>query len=164
MSHHRTMDAYSEDLRRKIVEAVQQRRMNKSEAAALLAGSLYALFFLIYLHPTAATLGGEFIGRVAEDKFVARSLFLPLALMFAFLFLESRKLRYLMVFAFFCWAVVAIHPAGLAIIGLSMAGFGLFHLAVNWRKKQAWIRTVSLGVPLVSVLKRIAMSLVYEPS
>src|ERR671914_237611 len=27
------MDAYSEDLRRKIVEAVQQRRMNKSEAA-----------------------------------------------------------------------------------------------------------------------------------
>jgi transposase len=33
MSHHRTMDAYSEDLRHKIVEAVQQRRMSKSEAA-----------------------------------------------------------------------------------------------------------------------------------
>src|SRR5215212_3800824 len=33
MSHHRVMDAYSEDLRRKIVEAVQRRRMNKSEAA-----------------------------------------------------------------------------------------------------------------------------------
>ena len=124
----------------------------KSEAAALLAGSLYALFFLIYLHPTAASLGGEFVGRVAEDKFVARFLFLPIALVFAFLFLESRKLRYLMVFAFFCWAVVAIHPAGLAIIGLSMAGFGLFHLAVNWRKKQAWIRTVSLGGTLLSVL------------
>ena len=124
----------------------------KREAAALLAGSLYALFFLIYLHPTAATLGGEFIGRVAEDKFVARLLFLPIALVFAFLFLESRKLRYLMVFAFFCWAVVAIHPVGLAIIGLSTAGFGLLHLAVNWRKKQAWIRTVSLGGTLLIVL------------
>ena len=124
----------------------------KSEAAALLAGSLYALFFLIYLHPTAASLGGEFIGRVAEDKFVARLLFLPIALIFAVLFLESRKLGYLMVFAFFCWAVVAIHPVGLAIIGLSTAGFGLLHLAVNWRKKGAWIRTVSLGGTLLSVL------------
>ena len=33
MSHHGPMDAYSEDLRDKIVEAVQQRRMSKSEAA-----------------------------------------------------------------------------------------------------------------------------------
>ena len=33
MRHHRTMDAYSEDLRQKIVEAVQQRHMTKSEAA-----------------------------------------------------------------------------------------------------------------------------------
>jgi hypothetical protein len=33
MSHHGAMDAYSEDLRRKIVQALQQRRMNKSEAA-----------------------------------------------------------------------------------------------------------------------------------
>jgi hypothetical protein len=124
----------------------------KSKTAALLAGSLYALFFLIYLHPTAASLGGEFVGRVAEDKFVARLLFLPIALVFAFLFLESRKLRYLMVFAFFCWAVVAIHPVGLAIIGLSTAGFGLLHLAVNWRKKEAWIRTASLGGALLSIL------------
>ncbi len=34
------MDAYSEDLRRKIVEAVQQQRMNKSEAARALGLSL----------------------------------------------------------------------------------------------------------------------------
>jgi transposase len=33
MSHHGLMDAYSEDLRRKIVGAVQERRMNQSEAA-----------------------------------------------------------------------------------------------------------------------------------
>ena len=40
MSHHRTMDAYSEDLRRKIVKGVQQRRMNKSEAARAFGVSL----------------------------------------------------------------------------------------------------------------------------
>jgi transposase len=34
------MDAYSEDLRRKIVEALQQRRMNKSEAARAFGVSL----------------------------------------------------------------------------------------------------------------------------
>ncbi len=123
----------------------------KSETAALLAGSLYAMFFLTNLEPTAASLGGEFIGRVTEDKFVARALFLPVALIFAFLFLESRKRRYLALFAFLCWAVVAIHPAGLAIIGLSTAGFGLVRLAVNWRKKDAWIGTASLGGALLSV-------------
>src|SRR5215218_4670802 len=40
MSHHEVMDAYSEDLRRKIVEAVQERRMNQSEAARAFGVSL----------------------------------------------------------------------------------------------------------------------------
>ena len=40
MSHHGVMDAYSEDLRRKIVEAVEGRRMNKSEAARAFGVSL----------------------------------------------------------------------------------------------------------------------------
>jgi hypothetical protein len=128
------------------------RTLLKSETAALLTGSLYALFFLINLHPTVASFGAELIGRVAEDKFVARFLFLPIALIFAFLFLESRKLRYLVGFAFLCWVVVTIHPVGLAIIGLSTAGLGLFHLAVNRRDKGSWIRTVSLGGALLSVL------------
>ena len=40
MCHHGVMDAYSEDLRRKIVEAVQERRMNQSEAAHAFGVSL----------------------------------------------------------------------------------------------------------------------------
>jgi hypothetical protein len=125
----------------------------KSETAALLASSLYALFFMVNLtFPLLDSFGGEFIGRVAEDKFVARFLFFPTALIFAYLYLESRKWRYLLVFAFLCWAVVAVHPVGLALIGLCTAGFGLFHLAVNLRDKGAWIRTVSLGGTLLSVL------------
>src|SRR5918994_2789898 len=40
MSHHGPMDAYSEDLRKKIVQALQQRRMTKSEAARAFGVSL----------------------------------------------------------------------------------------------------------------------------
>jgi transposase len=40
MSHHRLMDAYSEDLRQKIVEALERQRMNKSEAARAFGVSL----------------------------------------------------------------------------------------------------------------------------
>jgi transposase len=39
-SHHEPMDAYSEDLRQKIVQAVQQRHMSKSEAARAFGVSL----------------------------------------------------------------------------------------------------------------------------
>jgi hypothetical protein len=119
----------------------------KSETAALLVGAVYALGFLIHLAPK-----GSLVGRIAEDKFIAWFLFLPVVLIFAVLFLESRKQRYLMIFAFLCWSVVAVHPVGLAIISLSTAGLGLLHLAVNWRKKEAWIRTVSVGAALLSVL------------
>jgi transposase len=40
VSHHRLMDAYSEDLRQKIVQALERRRMNKSEAARAFGVSL----------------------------------------------------------------------------------------------------------------------------
>jgi transposase len=42
-SHHALMDAYSEDLRRKIVRGVEQRRMSKSEAARVFGVSLSSL-------------------------------------------------------------------------------------------------------------------------
>src|SRR5215208_4875140 len=40
MSHHTPMDAYSEDLRQKIVQALTEQRMNKSEAARAFSVSL----------------------------------------------------------------------------------------------------------------------------
>jgi hypothetical protein len=138
---------------------VLARLLLRSEAAALMAGSLYALFFLIHLDTSLLYLdsgllkfGWDFTGRIAEDKFTARYIFLPVALAFAVLFLESKRLRYLGFFALVCWSVMAVHPVGLAIIGLSMAGFGLIYLAVNRRKREDWTKMVSLGVALLSVL------------
>jgi transposase len=40
MIHHRMMDDYSEDLRHKIVQALQQQRMNQSETARAFGVSL----------------------------------------------------------------------------------------------------------------------------
>ncbi len=128
------------------------RLLLKNRAAALVAGTVYALFFLLYLGPTIFVFGGEFITRAAEDKFAARFLFLPVCLCLAAAFLESRKLRYLIFFGFVCWSVVAVHPVGLAIIGLSVTGFGLAHLAVNRRDPGVWRTVVALGVALLSVL------------
>ncbi len=128
------------------------RTLFKNEAAALFAGCLCALFYLVNLDASLLSFGSEFIGRVAEDKFAARFVFLPVALALAVAFLESRKTRYLWVFAFICGAVMAVHPVGLAIIGLSMAGFGLVYLTVNWREREAWTMMVGLGVTILSVV------------
>jgi hypothetical protein len=61
----------------------------ESEKAALLSGCLYALFFLIHLSQSRIAWGGEFVQRLPEDKLVAKFLFLPLALAFAYAFLEG---------------------------------------------------------------------------
>ena len=117
----------------------------RDRTAALLVASLYALGLLLDVE-------GRWIGRVAEDKFLAWFLCLPVALIFAVLFLERREKRHLATFAFFCWAVVAVHPVGLAIVGLSAAGLGLFHAAANWRARQAWAGAAGLAGALMSIL------------
>jgi hypothetical protein len=129
------------------------RALLKGEAAALLAACLYALFFLVNLDYTFYSFGGEFIGRIAEDKFVARFVFVPVSLGFALAYLqEARKIRYLGAFALLCWSVMAVHPVGLAIIGLCVGGLGLVHLALNVGQKQAWAKLAALAMALLSVL------------
>lgn len=123
----------------------------RTSTAALLAGSLFALFLLVSLDPSPLTEGGMFISRITEDKFVARYIFLPVALSFMVLFLRRQKLRYLALFAFTCWTVVVIHPVGLAIIAISAVGFGLVYLMINWRKRSAWMNMTGLGLALFSV-------------
>ncbi len=124
----------------------------KSETAALLIGSLYALFLLITLHAPLFDFGNEFVTRIADDKLTARFVFLPVALAVAVVYLKSKELRYLAVFAFFCWAMMAVHPVGLAITGISMAGFTLFYLAFNWRKRESWTKIGALGLAGASAI------------
>ncbi|MCA1848362.1 MAG: DUF6077 domain-containing protein, partial [Actinobacteria bacterium] len=128
------------------------RTLLKSEKAALFCGCLYALFFLVHLSVSRLTFGGEFIQRLPEDKLATKFLFLPLALAFAAAFLESGRRVYFWSFAFVCCAVMAVHPIGLAIIGISMAGFGILHLAANPRSREAWARISAMGLAGVAVI------------
>jgi uncharacterized membrane protein len=115
-------------------------------------GCLYALFFLIDLDASRLSFGGEFVSRLAEDKMAARFVFLPMALAFAAAFLEEGRRAYLWCFALVCCAVVAIHPIGLAIIGISMAGFGILHLAASPRRREALFRVSAMGLSGIAVV------------
>jgi hypothetical protein len=128
------------------------RTLLKSERAALFCGCLYALFFLVHLSVSRLTFGGEFIQRLPEDKLATKFLFLPLALAFAAAFLESGRRVYFWCFAFVCCAVMAVHPIGLAIIGISMAGFGILHLAANPRSRESWTRISAMGLAGLAVI------------
>ncbi|CAA9389745.1 MAG: hypothetical protein AVDCRST_MAG22-508 [uncultured Rubrobacteraceae bacterium] len=124
----------------------------KSERAALFCGCLYALFFLVHLGQSRFTFGGEFVQRLPEDKLATKFLFLPLALAFAAAFLDGGGKRYFGCFAFMLCAVLTIHPIGFAIIGLSMAGFGILHLASNPRSRSSWTRVSAMGLTGVVVM------------
>lgn len=119
---------------------------------ALVAGCFYALFLLISMDGALPLFGREFLLRMIQDKGVARFIFMPVALCFAVGYLEERKLRHLLLFGFLCWAVITVHPAGLAIIGLSAAGYGLLHVVMDWRRLSAWVGATTLGVALLSIL------------
>src|SRR5829696_4918672 len=124
----------------------------ESEKAALLSGCLYALFFLVHLSQSRITWGGELVQRLPEDKLVAKFLFLPLALAFAYAFLQGGTKRYFLGFSFLCCAVMAVHPIGLAIIGISMAGCAILHLAANPRSRAAWARISAMGLTGVAII------------
>jgi hypothetical protein len=124
----------------------------ESETAALLIGTLYAVFFLVTLRSPLYDFGSEFVTRIADDKLTARFVFLPVALAVAVVYLKGRELRYLAVFAFLCWAMMAVHPVGLAITGLSMAGFSIFYLAFHWRERGAWVSISGLGLAGASAI------------
>ena len=124
----------------------------KSERAAVLTASVYALFHVAFIQPSVQNVGVELAARISEDKYAARFLILPATLLFAVLFTEGRRWRYLGLFTFFCWAAVAVHPSVLPAIGLCMLGFGATHVAVNPRLRAAWTGMAALALGMWSVV------------
>jgi hypothetical protein len=124
----------------------------KSERGAVLIASVYALFHIIFIQPSVHNVGVELAARISEDKYAARFLILPVTLLFALLFVESRRWRHLGLFTFFCWAAVGVHPSVLPAIGLCMLGFGVAHVATDMRLRSAWTGMVALALGMWSVV------------
>jgi len=135
---------------------------------ALFAACGYAAYVLATLGLSPGSPGWDFVERATEDKFVARFVFLPVALIFAVLYLRERRWRYLLAFALLCWGVAAVHPLGVALIGISCAGFGLmaclFALARRGTDTEpAWgpvLRALALGSAALSLAVPAAAYLV----
>jgi hypothetical protein len=126
--------------------------ISRSERAAVLIASVYALFHIIFIQPSVHNVGVELAARISEDKYAARFLILPVTLLFALLFVERRRWRHLGLFTFFCWAAIAVHPSVLPAIGLCMLGFGVAHVAANLRLRAAWTGMVALALGMWSVV------------
>jgi hypothetical protein len=47
---------------------------------------------------------------------------------------------------------MAVHPIGLAIMGVSMSGFSALHLAANPRAREAWGRISDMGLAELGVM------------
>jgi Family of unknown function (DUF6077) len=136
----------------------------KSERAAVLIATVYALFHIVFIQPSVHNVGVELAARISEDKYAARFLILPVTLLFALLFVERRRWRHLGLFTFFCWAAVAVHPSVLPAIGLCMLGFGVAHVAVNLRLRAAWTGMVALALGMWSVVLGPVVLLLFADS
>lgn len=119
--------------------------------AAVLCGCVFALFHVVFMEPSVHNIGVELAARIAEDKHAARFLILPVALLFATLFVKTRRYRYLLLFASLCWTVVAVHPVVLAPLGLCMLGFGMVRVMADPRRGSVWAGMVLLALALWSV-------------
>jgi hypothetical protein len=128
------------------------RALIKSERGAVLTACVYALFHVVFIQPSVQNVGVELAARISEDKYAARFLILPATLLFAVLFMQNERWRYLGLFTFFCWTAVAVHPSVLPAIGLCMLGFGAAHVAVNLRLRSAWTGMVALALGMWSVV------------
>lgn len=136
-----------------------------SERAGVLCASVYALFHVVFIEPSVHNIGVELAVRVAEDKHAARFLVLPVALLFAYLFVQRQRWRHLFLFAFCCWTVALVHPVVLAPLGLCMLGFGLLHVAARPRSRRAWTAMAALALALWSVaLGPVALMVAGESS
>ena len=121
------------------------RALFENEGAALLTGALYGLFLLFYLDDIPTSFGGELVRRVAEDKFAARYLLLPVALGLAVLYLRKRGWLRLGMFTLVFWTTGAVHPMVLGILGLGVAALGTVHLISNFKDRNAWGGVLALG-------------------
>ena len=130
------------------------RTLLQNEKAALVIGTLSALFFVAdFGSPSFRSVlapVGEFVERITEDKYVVCYIFLPVALSLAILFLRERSWRNLGLFFFVCLSTAVIHPLGLVFIGAAVAGLGLVHLAIERGNREARLGVGGLwGVLLV---------------
>jgi tetratricopeptide (TPR) repeat protein len=101
-----------------------------------------------------------FFERNNADKFMVLATMLPVVCAFAIQYVRFGRRDYWLAAAVATLAVSLIHPLIAAMLALSLASFGGFHLLFNLRHRLAWRRVVALAglviltmfIPLVQLL------------
>ena len=124
----------------------------KSERAALLLRLALRALLPGSPQPVAHNLGGRVRPAFARGQAGRQVPVLPPRPRLRVRLPQGGKKRYFWGFAFLCSAVMAVHPIGLAIIGISMAGFAVLHLAAEPRSRDAWARVSAMGLAGVTII------------
>ncbi len=114
------------------------------------AAFLAVIFFLLiaFTNITGSGWGSGLIARAAQDKFLVWLLVVPLALKFAWQFLNSGRRAFLVAYALALITGMWIHPVAVFLIPLALAGFALFNLISPVRFSRArWLALTLASAP-----------------
>ncbi len=87
-----------------------------------------------------------FFERINTDKFTVPITMLPVDFALCFRFLRTGRRDAWLTAALVTFAVSAIHPLIAAMLALALTAFGGFHLLLNLRRRDAWLRVFGLAV------------------
>ncbi len=121
------------------------RRTNAALFASLVQMGYYATSMIKDTHHCYSD-GLALFARIHEDKWFAVWVVFPIALVFAFRYLETRRPRYLAGFVLSAAAATIIHPMGYASLGLGLASFALVHVLSSLCPGQQLGKTKSRSV------------------
>ncbi len=123
--------------------------------AALLAVCVQLLIFVTFA--SGEGWGNGFFTRSAQDKFLVWLIVLPIALMFAWKFLNEGTFANWFTYGAAMIAGLWVHPVSLFLVVLSLGGFALFNLisrASFPRRRWLWLVLASLPALLVPLVMR----------
>lgn len=110
---------------------------------------VFQLVLFLLVGAQSATWGTWFFGRIAQDKFMAWLLLMPIALLFFWRYLQDGRKANLFGYGMALIAIVMVHPVGLATLCLGIGGFAFLNLIQPTRfPTRRWLLTAGWIVPV----------------
>jgi len=121
----------------------------RSNRAALATVLIQLAIYVTFVN--ADGWGRGFFERSAQDKFLVWLVILPLALGFAWNFLQRGGIAHLIAFAAAMLAGLWVHPVSLFLVVLTLAGFALFNLISRTPfSRRRWLGLLVASLPALA--------------
>jgi hypothetical protein len=123
-----------------------------SRRFALLVTTIQLLIFLAAPFLRGDNVSIFFFERTTADKFMVPMTMLPVVFAFTMRYLGSGRGSSWLAAALVTFAVSTIHPLIAAMLALALGAFAGFHWLLNLRSKQAFLRTLAVGMLITLVM------------